>query len=209
MERGWMEREASLSLKDYAAYIFDLDGTLFTIPVDWPKVREEVSKMAGAPIGNAPLFLKVEQLISIHPSIRGTLFAMLDAHELKVVGAATPMNGALELLSHLSKVAKLGLVTMQGFTACDKILGRHHLGELFDVLVTREDSLDRAGQLRIALQSLSASPKDTLFTGDRLNDVECGRRAGVDTVLLGRDPSGDTRPDYFFPVLTMLRDVIS
>lgn len=87
-------------------------------------------------------------------------------------------------------------------------MSRHHLGELFDALVTREDSLDRAVQLRIALQSLASAPKDTLFTGDRLNDVICGRRAGVDTVLVGRDPSGDIRPDYTFPALAMLKDSI-
>jgi hypothetical protein len=29
-----MEGKDSTNLKDYAAYIFDLDGTLFTIPVD-------------------------------------------------------------------------------------------------------------------------------------------------------------------------------
>jgi HAD superfamily hydrolase (TIGR01549 family) len=197
-----------VSLKDYAAYVFDLDGTLFTIPVDWIKVREEVGKMAGAPIGNSPLFLKVEQLVSVRPSMKETLFATLDLYELKAVAEATPVKGAVELLSRLSKVAKLGLVTMQGTAACDRILGRHHLGELFDVLVTREDSLDRAVQLRIALRLLASSPKDTLFTGDKLDDVVCGRKAGIDTALVGRDPSGDIRPDYAFPVLTMLRDNI-
>ncbi len=197
-----------MGLKDYTAYIFDLDGTLFTIPVDWVKVREEVGKMAGATIGNAPLFVKVEQLVSIRPSIRDTIFATLDLHELKAVPAAAPIGGALELLSYISKVAELGLVTMQGSAACDKILGRHHLGELFDVQVTREDSLDRAVQLRIALQSLSSSPRDTLFTGDGLNDVRCGRRTGVATALVGRDQTGDARPDYAFTTLAMLKDGI-
>ena len=197
-----------MSLKDYAAYVFDLDGTLFTIPVDWIKVREEVAKIAGAPFEKVPMFLKVEQLVSVRPSMRETLFAMLDLHELKAVAEATPVSGAVELLSQLSKVAKLGLVTMQGTAACDKILSKYHLGELFDVLVTREDSLDRAVQLRIALRSLASAPKDTLFTGDRLNDVICGRRAGVDTALVGRAPSGDIKPDYAFPVLAMLKDSI-
>ena len=197
-----------MNLRDYAAYIFDLDATLFTIPVDWVKVREEVGKIAGGPFDKVPMFLKVEQLVSVRPSLRETLFAMLDMHELKAVADTTPVRGAVDLLSHLSKVAKLGLVTMQGTAACDKILGRHHLGELFDVLVTREDSLDRAVQLRIALQSLASSPKDTLFTGDRLNDVICGRRVGVDTALVGRGPSGDIRPEYAFPALVMLKDCI-
>lgn len=76
------------------------------------------------------------------------------------------------------------------------------------LLVTREDSLERAVQLRIALRSLVSSPKDTLFTGDRLNDVVCGRRAGDDTALVGREPSGDMKPDYVFPALIMLKDRI-
>ena len=198
-----------MSVKDYSAYIFDLDGTLFTIPVDWLKVREEVGKMSGAPVGEVPIFLKVEQLVSVRPSIRETLFAMLDRHELEAAPSATPMSGAIELLSHVSKVAKMGLVTMQGSAACDKVLGRHHLGELFDVLVTREDSLDRAAQLRIALQAMASSPKDTLFTGDRLNDVLCGRKAGVDTALVGKDPSEKERPNYAFRTLDMLMEAIA
>lgn len=115
-----MEGKGSVNLKDYAAYVFDLDGTLFTIPVDWIKAREEVGKIAGAPFEKVPMFLKVEQLVSVRPSMRETLFAMLDLHELKAVAEATPVSGAVELLSHLSKVAKLGLVTMQGTAACDR-----------------------------------------------------------------------------------------
>jgi len=208
LEGGWLEGKGPVSLKDYSAYVFDLDGTLFTIPVDWVKVREEVGRIAGGPFENVPMFLKVEQLVSVRPSMKETLFAVLDMHELKAVAEATPVNGAVELVSHLSKVAKLGLVTMQGTAACDKILSRHHLGELFDALVTREDSLDRAVQLRIALRSMASPPKDTLFTGDRLNDIVCGRKAGVDTALVGKDPSGDVRPDYAFPSLASLKDNI-
>lgn len=45
-------------------YVFDLDGTLFTIPVDWVKARDEVGKIARALLGNTPLFPKV-----VHPSV--------------------------------------------------------------------------------------------------------------------------------------------
>jgi phosphoglycolate phosphatase-like HAD superfamily hydrolase len=55
---------------------------------------------------------------------------------------------------------------------------------------------------------MASPPKDTLFTGDRLNDIVCGRKAGVDTALVGKDPSGDVRPDYAFPSLASLKDNI-
>lgn len=197
-----------MKLRDYAAYIFDLDGTLFTIPVDWATVREEVGKIAGEPLDAVPLFKKVEQLSSVRPSLKAPLFAMLDSHELKAVAGAVPLEGAAELLSSLSKVAKLGLVTMQGTAACDRILGRHRLGELFDAMVTREDSLDRAVQLWVALKSLGAAPGETLFMGDRLNDIICGRRAGVDVVLVGKEAFGDVRPDFTFPSLLQLKESV-
>ena len=60
------------------------------------------------------------------------------------------------------------LVTMQG-----KILTRNILNSLklsFDVVVTREDSLDRAEQLRIAARTLRVSPKAVLFIGNTEGD---------------------------------------
>lgn len=62
-----MKGKDSVSLKDYAADVFDLDGTLFTIPVDWVKVREEVGKMAGAPMRIQPCSSKWS---NSSPSIR-------------------------------------------------------------------------------------------------------------------------------------------
>jgi phosphoglycolate phosphatase-like HAD superfamily hydrolase len=201
-----MEGESHLKLRDYAAYIFDLDGTLFMVPVDWAKVREEVGRMVGEPLGTLPLFQKVEQFSTVRPSLKAPLFAMLDSHELKAVAGAAPLDGATELLSSLSKVAKLGLVTMQGTATCDRILGRHRLGELFDAIVTREDSLDRAAQLRAALKSLGVAPGEALFTGDRLNDIVCGRRVGVDVVLVGSETFGDVKPNFTFPNLLQLKE---
>ena len=206
MEGGRMEGEGPLKLKEYAAYLFDLDGTLFTIPVDWPNVREEVGRMVGETFGPAPLFQRIEQLSSLHPSLKEPLFAILDSHEDRALAGAVPLEGALDLLASLSKTAKLGLVTMQGTAAADKLLGRHRLGELFDAIVTREDSLDRAAQLGIALDSVGAAADEALFTGDRMNDVVCGKRAGVEVVLLGKVASGNVKPDYMFENLVQLKE---
>jgi len=141
-------------------------------------------------------------------SIRGPLFALLDRHEQKAIAGATPLPGATDLISHLSKLAPLAIVTMQGPATSDAILGRHRLGELFDVVVTREDSLDRAQQLRIALSTLAKAPAETLFTGDRLNDIICGKRAGVQTALVWKEPTAEPRPDHHFPTLAAMSEQI-
>jgi phosphoglycolate phosphatase-like HAD superfamily hydrolase len=44
--------------------------------------------------------------------------------------------------------------------------------------------------------------------GDRLNDIICGRRAGVDVVLVGKEAFGDVRPDFTFPSLLQLKESV-
>ncbi len=204
-----MEGESAVNVTEFSAYIFDLDGTLVTIPVDWGKVREEVGKIAGSRLEEGPIFQRIEELLSVHPSIRQTVFNMIDAEEARALPGAAAVQGAVELVGLMEKSSPLGLVTMQGLAACDKVLGRFRLSDLFDAQVTREDSLDRAVQLRLALETLGAEPRETLFTGDRMNDVVCGKKAGVSTALVGKEAKGDVLPDFSFQTLSSLRDALA
>ena len=196
-----MEGKNSVNVGEYPSYIFDLDGTLFAIPVDWTAVRRELSSLLGVSMDGAPLFQTVSEMVESSPSLRTRAFAVIDSYELRVVDSATPMPGASELLYALFEASKLALVTMQGRPTAEGILRRNKLADLFEVVVTREDSLDRADQIRMVINSLGVEPSSVLFTGDRLNDVVCGKKAGVDVALVGRTRPQEPKPDYFFRTL--------
>jgi phosphoglycolate phosphatase len=193
-----------LKPSDFEYFVFDLDGTLFSIPVDWVAVRNELATLTREPIEGTPLFQKVLQLVSVKPAMRESIMQLIESHELKVVDSVKPIPGAVELVYSLFEVSKLGLVTLQGRRACDEILRRHKLLDLFETVITREDSLDRAAQLEAALNRLGVRPRDALFVGDRLNDVVCARKVGVPVALVGRDSAGDANPDYRFQGLSEL-----
>jgi len=196
-----LEGKSALGPSDYEYFIFDLDGTLFTIPVDWTSVRRELSSITGEQIEGTPLFLRVQQLVAGRPALREKLFSTIDSYELRVAGMARPLPGASELLYSLFEVAKIALVTMQGKRVCDEILRRHRVSDLFEVVVTREDSMDRAVQLDAALDRLGARPREALFIGDRANDVASARKVGVKIALVGKDLPGHPAPDYTFSSL--------
>ncbi len=200
-----MEGKSDLKPTDFECFIFDLDGTLFTIPIDWAAVRRELATLIQEPIEGTPLFLKLQQVISGRPSLKESIFAVVESNELRAVASAKPIPGAAGLLYSLFEVSKLALVTLQGRRACDEILRRHKLADLFEAVITREDSLDRALQLEAALNRLGVRPRAALFAGDRLNDVICARKVGVSVVLVGREASGDAKPDYTFASLTELK----
>ncbi len=198
-----------MSPSDYEYFVFDLDGTLFNIPIDWVAVRNELEALVREPIDGTPLFLKIQQVVSARPALKEPIFSIVESHELKAVASAKPLPGASDLLYSLFEVSKLALVTLQGRRACDEILGKYKLVDLFEAIITREDSLDRALQLEAALNRLRVRPKAALFTGDRLNDVVCARKVGVPVALVGRDLGDDVKPDYSFPSLLELKASIA
>jgi phosphoglycolate phosphatase len=205
MEGGWMEGKSAVRVGEYRSYIFDLDGTLFSIPIDWAGVRRELSEVTGEESGQTPLFQWLQTLASSKPGVKERLLSVIDSYELRAVGSAKAMQGASELLYSLFEVAKIGLVTLQGRKACDEILRTHKFADLFETVVTREDSMDRAGQLTIAINRMGGHARETLFTGDRLNDVVSARKAGVDVALVGRDRATDPKPNYNFASLLELK----
>lgn len=172
----------------YAAAIFDLDGTLVALPVDWAAARRELSARVGLePTG--PLFEQLDVMVRSDPDLRSYSFNVLDRYESAAVPKARILDGVREILESLEGLT-LGLVTMQGKPACDQILNMFGLHERFKMALTREDSLGRTSQLLSAVTSLSSTAERTFFVGDRLHDAEAGKKAQVTTFLVGPRTAG-------------------
>ena len=206
-----MEGKGSVSAGKYLSFVFDLDGTLFTVPVDWKDVRKELERIIGHPLENSPLFNQLHRIIAENPGIRSPVFSAIDSFELQVASRSQPKPGAVQLLQTLARSSRpMALVTMQGRAICDELLRRHDLDRFFSVKVTREYSLDRSEQILKVIDEIGAESAKTLFIGDLPNDVVCARRSKVDVAIVGRNGrSMEPRPDYAFDSFAELRTVIS
>jgi FMN phosphatase YigB (HAD superfamily) len=169
-------------------YVFDMDGTLISLPVEWDKVRAELRRLTGTSIAFAPFFLDVQNIVAKDPLLMGPIMRTIDEYESRAVPRATLEVGATGALKALSGRAKLSLVTMQGRAACDRILERLGIGGYFASSFTREDSMDRTAQLNLALESLGAKQAEAIFVGDRINDLKASRAAGVRFVMIRKRP---------------------
>ena len=182
---------------DIDAVVFDLDGTLFHLPVDWKAVRHDLEASRGSGFGDAPIFVKLGELSRSEPEALPGLFAVIDSHEVKAAEDASPMAGSLALLSGARSRHPLALVTMQGRKATARVLARFGLSDFFAAVLTREDSLSRAAQILSACRTLGALPQRTLFVGDKRSDLEDGRAAGAKVALVGRRASPVWGADYY------------
>ena len=194
------------SRRSYAAFVFDFDGTLFDLPVDWKAVRRDLYTLTGVRMEEVSIFKVIGELTSSDVALRARLFTAIDAHEAPAAELATPIEGAMDLVSSLSRWGGMALVTMQGRAACARVLDRYGASGRFRVVLTREDSLDRSEQILAACRALGAQPEDALFIGDKRSDLQAGRAVGVQVALVGTRAKKEWEPDYLFPRLADLRE---
>ncbi len=185
--------------------VLDMDGTLISLPVEWDKVRADLQRLTGTSLQFNPFFLDVQTIIAKAPLLLGPMMRTIDEYESRAVPEAKLEEGALDALSGLSGRMKLSLVTMQGRAACYMILERLKIGKFFASVFTREDSMDRTAQLKMALGSLDAKEAETIFVGDRINDLNAARAAGVRFVMIRKRPDSPPADELYRSVAEFSR----
>ena len=172
--------------------VFDLDGTLAHLPIDWDELRARVRELMGTDHPLKPLGPSIPVAARGDRELEERAFRIVEEAELEAARQARPdpeLRAALERLR--SAGAKLALVTLQARRPALTALEGLGVRDLFDEVVTREDSLSRDEQLRIALERLGVDPKEAAMVGDLPWDVEAGRRLGCVTVVVGERAKGD------------------
>lgn len=181
------------------AYIFDFDGTIGTIPVDWDGVRKKLKEVTRSQVEFKPVFPTIAEVVSKDPKLLRPVLDAIDGFEWAAVPSARLYEGSYELLSRLSREAKVSLVTMQGERACSALLERFDISQFIMRRFVREDSMDRAQQLGLAISSMKVPRESTVFVGDRLNDLNAAKKVGVRFVLIrthGEDPEEQDVPVF-------------
>ena len=191
-----------------SAFVFDLDGTLFDLPVNWKAARKEVGMMAGVPMEGVSIFNAIRIITVDDQGLKERLFSVIDSYELPAAENARPIDGSPGLVTWLSSRSKVCLVTMQGKRACHRVLGRFGLDGRFAAVLTRDDSLERSQQLEAACSAAGVPPHEALFCGDKLSDLTAGKKLGMFTVIVGKKGRREWAPDLLLDDVGGLRPLL-
>ena len=157
--------------------IFDLDGTLVDSQLDFEAIRRDMGLPSRTPI------LEALQRTPEGPDLQ-RMQAVLHAHELQSAHRATLFEGVTTFLGWIdAQQWPRAILTRNSRTCTEIVLQR--LGLKFSCVLTREDAPpkpDPAGLIAICHQ-WQMPPKDVVFCGDYLFDLQAGRRAGMRTIL--------------------------
>jgi HAD superfamily hydrolase (TIGR01509 family) len=174
------------------AVIFDLHGTIVEYKVNSKAARTEVTQFLidhGIPRGffspNESYFEalnKLETYIKAHPTqaesyaeLRKCVFDILDKYELENIESTCLIPGMLESLQTLRRMKlKLGLLTVNGQKATNRILTKYELNDYFQAVVTRELApkfKPNPLHLEAVLKLLNVTPKESIVVGDSTSDI--------------------------------------
>ena len=153
------------------AVIFDLDGTLVRLPINYEALFEEFKRIMRVP----EVRPVVDTIARLDGNTRETVFRAWDRAELTVVEEVAANEEGMDMYK-LHRDKRKVLVTLQGKAIIAEITKRN--GLTFDFILTREDSLFRTEQLLKAISLLKAEPRKVLFIGNTESDAAAAEKVG-------------------------------
>ncbi|PID72640.1 MAG: hypothetical protein CSB34_01265 [Desulfobulbus propionicus] len=185
-------------MKQYDAYLFDADGTLFdTVELIYTCFTYVARKYIGSAIDRATVIngigLPLQDQLITHLGEEHDIQQLLSDYlnyQLSVIDDGIQLfPGVMRTLEHLKKGnKKLAIVTSRRRISLERLLNATNTAQYFDVVVSPEDTdkhkPDPEPVLK-AMSLLSTPPSRTVFIGDAKYDICSGASAGIDTVFVG------------------------
>jgi phosphoglycolate phosphatase len=197
-------RQKQDQLRGIHAVIFDFDGTLAVLNIDFSYMRERVFDLMKR-YGIAEELVEERYLLEIidevyqilwdkNPSLAEDFYQkahqILHKIEMEAAEKGSMIPGAERTLENLrGKGIKIGVVTRNCEDAVLKVFPGIH--DFCDVFVSR-NSVKKVkphpDHLTYVLDSLKTSGEESVMVGDHIIDIQAGKRVGMKTigVLTGR-----------------------
>ncbi|MFB6183779.1 MAG: HAD family hydrolase [Haloarculaceae archaeon] len=170
---------------DYDAVVYDLDGTLLRLDVDWDAVAREVAAALRARDVDVDGDLWAMLEGSNETGHRRLVEEIITDHERE--GARTSKR--LPLADELPCDLPVGVCSLNAESACRIALEVHGLDGYVGAVVGRDSvgtTKPDPEPLLATLSKLGVDSREVLFVGDSERDAETADRAGVDFEYAGQ-----------------------
>ena len=175
----------------YDAIVYDLDGTLVRLAVDWDAVAREATELfadAGVDATGVDLWEMLD--LADERGLREELESLLRDRECEGARTSTRLPLADRVAEH---AVRPGVCSLNAEDACHVALETHGLSDHVAAVVGRDSVATRKPDpepLLETLRRLGVAPGVALFVGDSARDEMTAERAGVAFRYVDGGPSG-------------------
>ena len=181
--------------KMYKYIIFDFDGTL----VDTNYLIEETIRTTAKEVLKKDIDQNI--IASVWGKVLDEQMASLDPDRIEELSDfyrqyynthkdqhTNLFDGILEMLDALHEMGcQMGIVTNKGTSGLNHGLDKFQMKDYFKIALSKTDVVMKKPHpegLYKVMEYFNARKDQVLFIGDSIHDIECGKNAGVDTVLV-------------------------
>lgn len=166
-------------MTEYEAIVYDLDGTLVDLAVDWDVVARDcgaVLESQGIDASDADLWAMLDMAEEIGE--RDAIESVISEHECHGAEHST----RLPTVDDLPRAVPAAVCSLNCERACRLALEQHGLAEFIEVVIGRDTVPTEKPDpepLLMAVRRLGSTPDQTLFVGDSQRDELTAERAGT------------------------------
>lgn len=183
--KGATDAVSQQMIDDYEVLVFDLDGTLVRLEVDWDAVADDVAETLREFDVDPPESLWGMLETADDNGFRSEIEDVISAYERDGAAVSTRLPAANTVPATTTGV---GVCSLNSESACRIALSEHGLDRI-DVVVGRDTvPAEKPDPLPLleTIDRLGGDPTETLFIGDTDRDATTAGRAGVDYVDVSR-----------------------
>jgi HAD superfamily hydrolase (TIGR01509 family) len=195
--------------KNIKAVLFDLDGTLVKLPINYKKLRSELKKLFlsyGIKSNFKPILTSIERACSRKNKrakiLEETAYKIIEKYELEGAKKVKVISGAKTVLKKLkSNGLKLVVVSRNSHSSILLALKKVGLISYIDLIISRDDVRrvkPDPEMIKKVLKYFRLRPVNVIVVGDHVYDIIAARRMGVVSVGIKTPESDFSRcyPDF-------------
>lgn len=168
----------------YEAFLFDMDGTLIRMKLDFKKMRADLEDIIGNMEGSI-----LESISKIEDKkLRKKALEYIEDQEKEAADKSEIIDGSMECLKYLKeRNIKIGIITRNNRESTLLSAKKTKILDFLDVIISRDD-VERVKpdsmHIEIALEKLNSDPKKSVVVGDHYFEIEAGKKMECLTVGL-------------------------
>jgi len=202
--------------------IFDFDGTLFRLDVDWNSLRRELHDYfseRGVEITFRPLWENIFRAVdSVSPGKKKAMSdvrAIVEGAEMRNIDKVAEMPGATRTLKLMKERGfRMAVLSCNGRLCIESTLKKFGVFEYFDDIVTRDDKFEMKpspAAVEHLLKKFRVGKDEAVMIGDGWRDLEVARKSGIKSVIVsqgGQDVGLINKPDHIIKNIGELPKII-
>jgi HAD superfamily phosphoserine phosphatase-like hydrolase len=177
--------------KNIELFIFDLDGTICKLDIDWDELKNFLRKKYGTDLNFEYLDVGIENLErKLGEKAKKEAYEIVRKYELRGVKKLKPIKKVLKLIKILKQQNKtLAIFSSNLKETVEKALKKLKIIEDFEIIISKEDVKKHKPScegLKKIIKLSKVSKEKVIYIGDKKKDLEAGKRAGIKTILVSQ-----------------------